>query len=116
MRAAPSLIAALLLPAALAIPFVILSVRRARAQAEPPSLRMLLNLDLFTSRPQAGDQASGRGQADSTLDQIRTLTALGYLGTNGKNRGRAGQGAAKPDQNNGAADIPGQAPAAEATP
>jgi hypothetical protein len=85
MRSAPSLIAVTVFCTA----FILISVRQARAQdADPPDIRMLLNLDLFRSQPQtaAGTQGANPASNDSTLDQIRTLNALGYLG-NGDNAG-----------------------------
>jgi len=53
-----------------------------RAQdSAPPDLQMLLNLDLFRSQLQHGKPGwPGSNSSDSTLDQIRTLNALGYLG------------------------------------
>ena len=53
-----------------------------RAQdSAPPDLQMLLNLDLFRSQLQHGEPGwPSSNSSDSTLDQIRTLNALGYLG------------------------------------
>jgi hypothetical protein len=53
---------------------------------------MLLNLDLFRSRPQQGEpEGEGLNAGESTLDQIRTLNALGYLGNrNGVDVGAGG--------------------------
>ena len=79
MRSGPSLIAATVFCTA----FILIGVRPARAQdADPPDIRMLLNLDLFRSQPRsaAGPQGANSESNDSTLDQIRTLNALGYLG------------------------------------
>jgi len=57
--------------------------RRASAQnaahEAPPDLRMLMNLDLFEPRHNSA-QAAPPGD-DSMLDQIRTLDAMGYLGS-----------------------------------
>jgi hypothetical protein len=85
MRSGPSLIAVTVFCTV----FILISVRPARAQdADPPDIRMLLNLDLFRSQPQtpAGPQGANSESNDSTLDQIRTLKALGYLG-NGDSAG-----------------------------
>jgi hypothetical protein len=85
MRSGPSVIAATVFCTAL----ILISVRPARAQdADPPDIRMLLNLDLFRSQPHnaAGPRGANSESNDSTLDQIRTLNALGYLG-NGDNAG-----------------------------
>jgi hypothetical protein len=79
MRSGPSLIAATVFCTAL----ILISVRPARAQeADPPDIRMLLNLDLFRTQPHSapGPQGANSESNDSTLDQIRTLNALGYLG------------------------------------
>ena len=52
----------------------------ARAQNEPPpDLNMLLNLDLFKPNPNAAAQNGGDG---SMLEQIQTLSTLGYFGPN----------------------------------
>ena len=56
----------------------------ASTQDAPPDLRMLMNLDLF--EPRHNQATSGPSPAaspadDSMLDQIRTLDAMGYLGT-----------------------------------
>ncbi len=41
---------------------------------------MLLNLDLFRSQPEQDEPGGGSSNSGgSTLDQIRTLNALGYL-------------------------------------
>ncbi len=62
--------------------YVITEAPQASAQDAPPSLRMLLNLDLFSSRQTDASATPGPGGAasDSMLDQIRALDALGYLG------------------------------------
>ena len=83
MRSGPSLFAATVFCTAL----ILISVRPARAQdADPPDIRMLLNLDLFRSQPHsaAGTQGANSESNDSTLDQIRALNALGYLGGTAK--------------------------------
>jgi hypothetical protein len=81
MRSGPSLIAATVFCTA----FILISVRLARAQdAAPPDIRMLLNLDLFRAQPQTAAGTQGANSNDSTLDQIRTLNALGYLGNGAK--------------------------------
>jgi hypothetical protein len=52
-----------------------------RAQdSAPPDLHMLLDLDLFRSLQRGEKGWEGSSSNDSTLDQIRTLNALGYLG------------------------------------
>jgi hypothetical protein len=69
---------------------------RALAQAAPPDLRMLMNLDLFESRPSnmQGMAAPGAdAPSDSMLDQIRALNAMGYLGNR---RDADGAGAPQP--------------------
>ena len=79
MRSGPSLFVATVFCTA----FILTSVRPVRAQdADPPDIRMLLNLDLFRSQPRsaAGPQGANSESNDSTLDQLRTLNALGYLG------------------------------------
>jgi hypothetical protein len=65
-----------------------------RAQdAAPPDLQMLLNLDLFRPQPQHdGSGSQGVNSSESTLDQIRTLNALGYLGNSYHPQGTAGSG------------------------
>ena len=58
-------------------------VVKALAQAAPPDLRMLMNLDLFEPRHNTAKAAPTAGASpadDSMLDQIRTLDAMGYLG------------------------------------
>jgi hypothetical protein len=63
--------------------FVCTGVRRALAQEAAPNLRMLLNLDLFESRPRnikSTPVPSAVAPDDSMLEQIRTLDAMGYLG------------------------------------
>jgi hypothetical protein len=60
----------------------------------PPDLEMLLNLDLFRPQPQQGEMESGdANSSNSTLDQIRTLNALGYLGNSNYTNPAAGEGA-----------------------
>ena len=60
-------------------------VTSARAQEDPPDLKMLLNLDLYgRSQPKgAGASGASASSAPSMLDQIRTLRSMGYLGGNG---------------------------------
>ena len=60
--------------------------------SDPPDLQMLLNLDLFRSQPPQ-DEPGGRNlnSSGSTLDQIRTLDALGYL-SNGMDMDAASDG------------------------
>lgn len=59
---------------------VLLAARAPGAQEQPPDPRMLLNLDLFAS-PSGGNSA-GPAAHGSMLEQIRTLTAMGYLSGN----------------------------------
>ena len=47
---------------------------------DAPSPRMLLNLDLFTAPPPGSAGAPGPDDGDSTIDQLRALSAMGYLG------------------------------------
>ena len=57
--------------------------RRAFAQDPPPDLRMLMNLDLFEPRHNAGNGAPASAASpddDSLFDQIRALNSMGYLG------------------------------------
>jgi hypothetical protein len=70
------------------------SVRPLQAQdSGPPDLEMLLNLDLFRPQPQQGETESGdANSSNSTLDQIRTLNALGYLGNSNYPNPAAGEG------------------------
>jgi hypothetical protein len=76
MKSGPSLATAMLLAA------LISSAPPARAQNDPPpDLNMLLNLDLFKPNPNAAAQ-NGAGDG-SMLEQIQTLSALGYLGPKG---------------------------------
>jgi hypothetical protein len=71
---------------------------------------MLLNLDLFRSQIHQGDARSpGSNVNDSTLDQIRTLNALGYLG----NSNYTGAGDRYRDSGEATAPVP---PAALETP
>jgi len=69
----------------LAAAIVLLGARAPGAQEQPPDPRMLLNLDLFAS-PSGGNPAgpAAPGGGGSMLDQIRTLTAMGYLGGHGQ--------------------------------
>jgi hypothetical protein len=63
----------------------------AEAQEKAPDLRMLLNLDLFSTQP-SGSSNSPSGSIDSSqpnlsmLDQIRALDAMGYLGGAARNQ------------------------------
>jgi hypothetical protein len=65
----------------LCVVLVLGGVLPASAQnSDQPDLRMLLNLDLFRPPLPSGERAGGAmNSADSTLDQLRTLDALGYL-------------------------------------
>jgi len=68
----------------LAATILFISSRRCAAQDDTPPPRMLLNLDLFTAPPPAANTAGAKqGSADSTLDQLRALRAMGYLGPDG---------------------------------
>lgn len=76
MKSGPSLARAMLLALLISS-----TAAPARAQNEPPpDLNMLLNLDLFKPNPNAAAQDGGDG---SMLEQIQTLSTLGYLGPNG---------------------------------
>jgi len=63
----------------------------ARAQNDPPDLKMLLNLDLYGRSQTKGTPAAGPSgsQPSSMLDQIRTLRAMGYLGGGAKTAANA---------------------------
>jgi hypothetical protein len=82
-------VAAIVLSATMLIVF---EAQRTSAQDTPPDLRMLMNLDLFESRPSnmAGTPAGAAASADSMLDQIRTLDAMGYLGSHPSVNANAG--------------------------
>lgn len=60
-----------------------IGIRPAQAQAQPPDLQMLLNLDLFSSSGSGGSQAPAPG--GSMLDQIQALRQMGYLQGNTQN-------------------------------
>ncbi len=63
--------------------------------SDPPNLQMLLNLDLFRPQPQQNESGGENSNSSgSTLDQIRTLNALGYLG-NGNDMDAAGDAASE---------------------
>jgi hypothetical protein len=62
----------------LAAAIVVLGARAPSAQEQPPDPRMLLDLDLFASPSGASGEPAALG-GGSMLDQIRTLTAMGYL-------------------------------------
>jgi hypothetical protein len=70
----------------LATALIFPGVGRAAAQEPPPNLRMLLNLDLFTSQPRESKGTPAPGSGDSMVDQIRALNALGYLRSNQNNQ------------------------------
>ena len=56
---------------------------RSHAQSDTPDPSMLLNLDLFRKPETRGTSWQGSdGDADSMVEQIRALRAMGYL--NGK--------------------------------
>ena len=70
-------------------------VVKALAQAAPPDLRMLMNLDLFEPRHNTAKAAPTAGASpadDSMLDQIRALAEMGYLGNHGDNPAAAEAG------------------------
>lgn len=77
-----NVITLMLLATALIFP----GVGRAAAQEPPPNLRMLLNLDLFTSQPHESKGTPAPGNGDSMVDQIRALNAMGYLRSNQNNQ------------------------------
>jgi hypothetical protein len=79
MPAGRSVIASALVLATLVIP----TVRGGGTRETPPDLQMLLNLDLFTPGAQEKKPAKGAEPADSMLDQIRSLDAMGYLNPRG---------------------------------
>lgn len=67
------------------------------AQDAPPDFKMLMNLDLFASRSSEVKGAPEMKDApapadDSMLDQIRALSAMGYLGDHHDSAGNAGRG------------------------
>ena len=65
----------------LAIGLFFMSSGASEAQDNTPSPRMLLNLDLFTAPPPAANPAvSAAGDDASTIEQLRALSAMGYLG------------------------------------
>jgi hypothetical protein len=67
----------------LAAAIVLIGARAPGAQEQPPDPRMLLNLDLFASGGNPADP-DANGGGGSMLDQIRTLTAMGYLSGHGQ--------------------------------
>jgi hypothetical protein len=72
---------------ALAVLLLLGSSVRAMAQDTAPDLHMLLNLDLFSVQPPASSGAAipdGRAAGTSMLEQIRTLSAMGYLDNGGQ--------------------------------
>ena len=80
------------------------------AQDDPPDFRMLMNLDLFAPRPGDVPAAPEIKDApapadDSMLDQIRALSAMGYLGGNHNPAGYVAPG------NLGGEPAPSSAPA-----
>src|SRR5260370_503344 len=86
MKLRPKVIAIMILATTL----IFVETRRTSAQDAPPDLRMLMNLDLFAS-PQS--DTKGAPQPDeSMLDQIRALSAMGYLGGNPESAGYARTG------------------------
>ncbi|MGA9723678.1 MAG: hypothetical protein WBQ86_14560 [Candidatus Binatus sp.] len=91
---------------------------RISAQDTTPDLRMLMNLDLFEPRTNEAKGAPSSAASsspptdDSMLTQIRTLDAMGYLGTRA-DAGRNGESAPRAAVGNPpAADVaPAEAPA-----
>jgi hypothetical protein len=76
----------------LSMALILSCARSAWAQdSASPDMRMLLNLDLFRSRPQASSASQTGDSNGSLLEQIRTLNALGYL-----DQGNESETAAKP--------------------
>jgi hypothetical protein len=55
----------------------------ASAQEQPPDPSMLLNLDLFKSRPQDADAPPSGPRGESLFDQIRAMNSIGLLSGSG---------------------------------
>lgn len=72
-------------------------LRRAEAQEPPPNLQMLLDLDLFAAHSDGANGAQGTEGGDSMLEQIRTLNAMGYLGSDQRGSANPAAGANPPD-------------------
>jgi hypothetical protein len=68
----------------LAATLLLVGSRASEAQDDTPPPRMLLNLDLFTA-PSAGSNPPGTNpdRGDSTIEQLRALSAMGYLSSDG---------------------------------
>jgi hypothetical protein len=66
----------------LAATILFVSSRVCHAQNDAPPPRMLLNLDLFTSRAPSRPGAPSDSD-DSMLNQVRALRAMGYLSPDG---------------------------------
>jgi hypothetical protein len=76
----------------------------------PPDLQMLMNLDLFRPPVQESEAVgSDSNLDDSTLEQIWTLNALGYLGNSGNDY----QGTAAGDDASGNLEPPATPPSQE---
>ncbi len=104
MKLRPKVIAIMILATTL----IFVETRRTSAQDAPPDLRMLMNLDLFEAPSNDTKGASAINGApapdESMLDQIRALSAMGYLGGNPESAGYAGPG------NAGGVPAPSSAP------
>ncbi len=104
MKLRPKVIAIMIITTTL----IFVETRRASAQDAPPDLRMLMNLDLFASPSNDPKGASAMnvapGSDESMLDQIRALSAMGYLGGNPESAGYVGPG------NAGGVPAPSSAP------
>jgi hypothetical protein len=78
---------------------ILIGSRDSMAQLHAPDPAMLLNLDLFASRGNSGDQPG----SDSMLSQIQALRAMGYLNGRG---GAGSQPAALPAPPPAPAPVP----------
>jgi len=67
----------------LAATIIFISTRASEAQDQTPPPRMLLNLDLFTAQPSGEQAGTAPDTSASTLEQLRALRAMGYLGGDG---------------------------------
>jgi len=68
----------------LAATLLFVGSRASEAQDDAPPPRMLLNLDLFTQpSPLPTQPGAARDSGDSTIVQLRALTAMGYLSPDG---------------------------------
>lgn len=100
MKRARKVVAIMLLTTTL----IFVETRQAAAQDDQPDFRMLMNLDLFASPPSElkgapeTKDAPAPGSDDSMLEQIRALSAMGYLGDNPDSARTAGPGNAAGDR------------------